>query len=259
MVRRQSWMKAVVLAFVVVFTPLYLWAQTFVPATFDDVDRAKFTNGYWNGSDGSGEIRSGTILFKNTYISAWDFWSGFALSTKKDTQTRGWLNQYSAITGEGIDGSSTYAVGYYSSFAGETELILDSPQRLSGLYVTNTTYAYWSMKEGDQFAKKFAEGDWFKLTITGRNANGDSTGKKDVYLADFRNGAASPPILDSWKWVDLSSLGEVKRLTFSMKSSDNSADGMNTPAYFALDNVGGPRIMEAEDSDSSCFIQTLGW
>lgn len=257
--RRQAWIKSLVLVLLTGFLPLYLWAQNFVPATFEDVDRKHFEDGYWNGSDGSGEIRSGTISFKNNYNQEWGSWSGFALSTKIDTWTRGLSNQYSAITGEGIDGSSTYAVGFYSSFDGDSELVLDFPHTLPGLYVTNTTYAYWSMKEGDQYAKKFEQGDWFKLTIEGRNSAGDIAGRQVVYLADFRSGASSPYILDTWKWVDLASMGPVKRLSFSLESTDVGEWGMNTPAYFAMDNVGGPRIKEAEGSSSSCFINSLGF
>lgn len=255
--RRQAWMTSLVLVLLTGFLPLYLWAQTFVPATFEDVDRKHFTDGYWNGSDGSGEIRSGTMTFKNDYNQEWSAWSGFALSTKKDTWTKDFSNQYSAITGEGIDGSSTYAVGYIGGAS--PELVLDSPHTLSGLYVTNTTYAYGSMEKGDDFAKKFVAGDWLRLTIEGRNSAGDIAGRQVVYLADFRSGASSPYILDTWKWVDLASMGPVKRLSFSLESTDMGEWGMNTPAYFALDNVGGPRIKEAEGSSSSCFINSLGF
>jgi hypothetical protein len=234
------------------FFPLVALAAS---ATFEDVDRSLLQKGYWNGSDESGGIRSGAMRFLNTYNKDWQAWSGFAVSTQKDTWTEGYGNQYSAITGEGVGRSETYAL----AFAGgdDPEFVLDAEATLSGMYVTNTTYAYLSMKKGDDFAKKFGAGDWFRLKITGRNGAGDVTGRVDVYLADFRE--SKKEILDAWQWVDLSSLGKVKRVSFALESTDVGAFGMNTPAYFALDNVGGPKLSKAESSSSSCFIQTLGF
>ena len=33
-------------------------------------------------------------------------------------------------------------------------------------HFTDNAYAYSSMTNGDSFAKKFAKGDWFKLTVS---------------------------------------------------------------------------------------------
>ena len=61
---------------------------------------------------------------------------------------------------------------------------------------------------------------------------------KGIYLADFTAEAAEEDyILDAWTWVDLSSLGEVSGLQFTLSSSDNGEYGMNTPAYFAIDDI----------------------
>jgi len=49
--------------------------------------------------------------------------------------------------------------------------------------------------------------------------------------------AKNGSILNTWQSVDLSSLSAAKTLTFSLTSSDNGAYGMNTPAYFAMDNL----------------------
>ena len=38
-------------------------------------------------------------------------------------------------------------------------------------------------------------------------------------------------------WINLTSLGNVDSLTFSMHSSQNGAYGMNTPAFFCIDNL----------------------
>ena len=108
------------------------------------------------------------------------------------------------------------------------------------MYICNSTYAYKSMKSGDSFEPKFtaANKDWFKLTIKkyfhGNLANDSS----EVYLADFRyTDTTQNYILKNWMWINLTSLGNVDSLTFSMHSSQNGAYGMNTPAFFCIDNL----------------------
>ena len=56
------------------------------------------------------------------------------------------------------------------------------------------------------------------------------------YLADYRStDSAHDYIVDDWTWVDLSGLGTVDRIEFTLSSSDVGSFGMNTPAYFAMD------------------------
>ncbi|MFW6257265.1 MAG: DUF4465 domain-containing protein, partial [Prolixibacteraceae bacterium] len=152
---------------------------------------------------------------------------------------KGWDNQYSAIPGQGALKTDAYAVAYVAGFS-EVEF----PETvLTGLYITNSTYAYYAMKEGDDFSKKFggADGsdpDWMKVTIAGISSSGDTTGLIDYYLADFRfENDEEDYIINSWKWLDLSELGEVSKLRFSMSSSDMGEWGMNTPAYFCIDQL----------------------
>ena len=100
------------------------------------------------------------------------------------------------------------------------------------------------MLNGDQFAKKFEAGDWFKLTITGKDSNGVVTDTVDFLLADGTD------IVDAWTWVDLSGLGEVKSILFSLSSSDTGAFGMNTPSYFALDSINDPEQGDGDNDDN---------
>ena len=109
---------------------------------------------------------------------------------------------------------------------------------------TNTTYAYLSMLEGDGFAKKFGgasqnEEDFFKLSIYGIGADGNALGSfVDFYLADFRFADNSLDYLISdWTLVDLSALADARSLHFNLSSSDSGDYGMNTPSYFAMDNL----------------------
>lgn len=192
---------------------------------------------FYNGSDGAGSFNSGGFTFKNDYNADWGSWSGFAASTVADNQTAGWSNQYSAIPGSGVMQSEAYAVSYVTGYS-EIEF---SEAMVSGFYITNATYPYFSMKDGDDFSKKFggADGtdpDWFKVTIAGISNQGDTTGTIDYYLADFRfENNGEDYIQDSWEWVDVSELGSITKLRFSLSSSDNGDWGMNTPAYFCID------------------------
>ena len=159
-----------------------------------------------------------------------------------DTNSSGRTAQYNTITGDGEDGSANYAVGYVG-WEGPPTIVLDEAGVVDGLYVTNDNFAYYSMKNGDAFSKKFGgdngdDADWFLLTITGLNANNEITGSVDFYLADFRfEDNNSDYIVDTWEYVELSSLGQVKSMKFTLSSSDTSAWGMNTPAYFVIDSI----------------------
>lgn len=198
-------------------------------------------SGYLNGSDGSGGFIIDEVTFNNNYDDDSDSWSGFAISNRTDNTTPGSLNPYSAITGGGYGGSSNYAVGYYTtSEAITTHVLLDTLTDLTGLgaYFTNTTWAALDMRSGgDSGSKKFGgptgnDPDWFKLTIEGF-AELNSTGVVEFYLADYRfEDNAFDYIVDDWRFVNLSTLGSVTRLEFSLSSSD-----AGTPLYFAMDDL----------------------
>ncbi len=199
---------------------------------------------FWNGADGSGGFVSGPVRFLNAYDAQFDAWSGFAASAMTDTATPGYENQYSAIPGAGAGPSATYAVGYTGLGPARLELAASptAEAALAGAWLANTTYAYLSMRDGDAYAKRFGgasgeEPDWFRLTLTGRDAADGTTGSVEVYLADYRGAAGEDHLLDGWTWVDLSPLGRVHSLALELASSDVGEWGMNTPAYFALDGL----------------------
>lgn len=194
-------------------------------------------NSYWNGSDNAGGFTTGGLFFNNeyTYYSDWnmEYWAGWSYSDITSTAA-GFSNQYAAITGGGIAGAgSNYGVAYVDSPNGSFINLGD--YLAVSLKVTNTAYAFHSMKEGDAFAKKFGPGDWFKLTIrgfTGSGATGSTTGRVDFLLANGTN------ILNQWTSIDLTSLAAGARsLGFELTSSDTGSYGMNTPAYFAMGSL----------------------
>ena len=216
--------------------------QSDVVATFEDL--ALERDCFWNGSDGTGGFVSGGFRFENGYEvmdyggNSYAYAYGFYYSTMTATSFADYAtDQYNSCVGHGAEGSATYAVYNVNNYTPKGIEVLGGERVVPGCYLTNAACAYWSMMQGDGYAKKFGAGDWFKLTITGLDAAGAVTGAVDFYLADMREGADGG-IVDDWQWVDLSCLGRVARLSFDMSSSDSGQYGMNTPAYFCLDNLG---------------------
>jgi len=209
-------------------------------ATFEDL--SLLAESYWNGSDESGGFKSGGAYFSNNYDSSWDSWDGFSYSNIIDTATGGSAGQYNGIAGVGQGNSANYAIGYVG-WASPPTVTLYTAAVVDGLYVTNNNSTYYSMLNGDAFAKKFGgddgnDQDWFMLTITGKDVEGVVTGMVDFYLADYRFVDNSADyIVNTWQYVDLTSLGAVKSLEFGLSSSDVGDWGMNTPAYFAVDTL----------------------
>ncbi|OYU97253.1 MAG: hypothetical protein CFE21_02885 [Bacteroidetes bacterium B1(2017)] len=224
-------------------------------STFEDISLAP--NSIYNGFDFKGGFKSGSAFFTNMYDTTFGaYWEGFAVSNTKDDSTAGYSNQYSAITGSGMI-STNYGVFYAGG-----KIILDksiSSQAISGFHITNSTYAYFDMKTGSQFSKKFGgtsgnDPDYLRVVINawkdGKLA--DSTFK--FYLADYRNSDNSKDyILKTWQWVDLKSFGAVDSFAFSMESSDTGSFGINTPRYFCLDNFNLASTAIAKQSEKVLF------
>lgn len=221
-----------------------------INVTFED--KTVPAQGYYNGADGAAGFTSGGASFNNAYDSTFGSWGGFAYSNKTDTTTPGYANQYSAYAGSGAGGSANYAVGYVDTFtpAIPTITLPAGDSTPLSIAVTNATYPALVMKNGDASfgVSPFAgpgistndlNGDWFKLTISGYDATDLLTGSVDFFLADYR--FANPAqyyIANTWVTVNLSALGtDVSKLKFTIDSSDKGVFGINTPTYFAADNL----------------------
>ncbi|MBR3698512.1 MAG: DUF4465 domain-containing protein [Bacteroidales bacterium] len=210
-------------------------------ATFEDV--ALNSQGIWQGEEGENEMFSGGWLFTNYYSSY--FWGGFTASNHTDLNQSGLNAQYTSAAGTGYDGSAQYAVAY--TYGSQTDVYASdgSAQTVTGCYVTNNLWAYQNMHDGDATATAFGgpsgnDPDWFKLTATGKNANGQTVGTAEFYLADYRFSDNNEDyVLNTWEWFDLSVLGEVATISFSLSSSKNDSYGMVTPAYFCMDDFNG--------------------
>ncbi|MBR0539199.1 MAG: DUF4465 domain-containing protein [Bacteroidales bacterium] len=210
-------------------------------ADFEDVELGP--EGYWQGHEGDNEMLSHGWAFTNYYSEY--FWGGFTASNRTDLTQTGMGAQYTAAVGIGYDGSAQYAVAYTYGAQTEVRAVDGQAHTVTGCYVTNNLWAYQNMLEGDYTVTPFGgttgnDPDWFKLTATGKNANGQTVGTLDFYLADYRfDNPEDDYILSTWEWFDLSPLGEVVSISFSLESTKTNYGGMITPAYFCMDNFNG--------------------
>jgi hypothetical protein len=236
-------MRTITLLFAAIVLGTAANAQTV--ATFDDLTLASdtaYVNYVGTGTDVG--FHDGNAHFPCVYDSAYGWQGGFAYSDKVDSVHSGYGNEYSAKTATGYAGSANYAAVYCSdpvTFAFYTRVVLTGAavnKPVAGFYVTNSTYAYNAIRDGYFTATAFDSGSWFLLTIKGYIGGALTTDSVNFYLADFRSpDSASRYILKTWEWVDLTSLGNADSLQFHLNSSDTAGGfGMNTPAFFCIDN-----------------------
>lgn len=118
----------------------------------------------------------------------------------------------------------------YFNFADGVERIIDH------MWVTNTTYAYHSIMNGDgQFVVNGADDNrWVKIVATGFDSDDNKTGTTEFFLLN-----TGKRVVTEWTKWDLSSLGKVFRVEFNVVGSDDlyGSYGFNAPAYFAYDDV----------------------
>ncbi len=222
---------------------LFLAVMAFAqdPATFEDVPLG--SGGICQPPVGENEMPSGGWLFTN--YTQYGYWGGFTASNRTDLSQSGLDAQYTAATGCGYDGSTQYAVAYTMGVQTEVSAADGQLHTVTGCYVTNNLWTYQDILLGGYGELPYGgttgnDPDWFKITATGKNASGQTVGTLDFYLADYRFANNEEDyVLDTWEWFDLSPLGDVATISFSLSSSRGSGYNMITPAYFCMDNFNG--------------------
>lgn len=248
--------------------PLVVAPSSATAETIDFEDLTLAPNSSWSGpaSNGTtvagpfGDVIQGTfssngVTFGNTYDPTFGSWGGFAYSNTSDTTTPGFGNQFSAYSGSGRGpGQDNYGVAFghhdigsvfgapafdpqsLSQLSELPHFDIPTGEQIDGAYLNNTTYAALSMLNGDAFSKQFGDGDWFKVTAYGSDASGlVLSNSVDFYLADFLSPSHS--IVSDWTFMNLSTLKDAQTIYFNLTSSDVGAFGMNTPAFFAIDDI----------------------
>ncbi len=215
------------------------------------------------GRERIGEFRSGEVAFQNIYDLTNLSWRSFAYSNVSEA-IPGVAGQFSSAAGGGRGGGNdnfAVAYGYHDPIEtnlpfppfdpNNTDHLNDLPtlelpagRNATSLWVTNSGYAADTMIRGNTFAKRFGgesgtDPDWFKVTAYGSDESGAAMGiAVEFYLADYRAiDSAEDYVLTDWAEWDLSSLAGARRVHFNLTSSDTGISGMNTPAYFVIDDL----------------------
>lgn len=248
--------KTATLAFSLLMGTITLKAQVLVG--FETAPLAS-ENSFWNGSDGlSNGISEQNCFFPTNWDTSFGgYWAGgFALSNMTDSVTSGYTNMYSAKAGSGYAQSAQYAVAYGNNYFTTPAGIIDS------MRITNNTYAYNSMRDGDQFAKKFGglsgnDPDYFRVVFKGYLLGNVKPDSVTFYLADYRfSNNSEDYLVRDWTAVSLSSLGEVDSVTYRFESSDVGDFGINTPTYFCLDAL---QLSTGPTGMQTAVHSNIGW
>lgn len=208
------------------------WPKSYAVET-DDYDQYFWQGPYIYALDGAVMLGAyyddGTLWDYANGEKVTDTWGGFVLSQHagRPADKSGWELQFDAWAAQGADGTKTFAVGYDSNTAGAGWMPAkdyNAPQidfthavKPASAYLANSayTYTYFTGAEGDSFAVEIT--GWLNgvqgMTIACKLIDGASK------VAD-------------WTKVDLTTLGEVDKLTFKVVASDPMA-----PCYFCFDEL----------------------
>ncbi len=229
-------------------------------------------DGYWEDTYNDGvQVEDTLFSFSHTGTSdgggGMAYWDGFTLCTSGDDtnygeegSSDGWISkQWGCMAGGGLNEQlqvvkgAPYLVAYWGFFQEtiienyhslQVDFMDNKPHKAVGVFICNHPWPYYGNINGDGFASAFSkEGDYFALVAHGLNAKGEPTGTKaKLELAAYRSGkiVQSP----DWQYFDLTALGTVNGLYFTMETSDADAlYGANTAVYFCMDKL---RILAAE-------------
>lgn len=220
------------------------------PLTFNE------TNGRWTDTynDDETEIESQVFSIVHESMEDYNTWWGFTASNSVDNkyQSNTLIYQYSnmALGGILLDENGNikktsfgapetgkempYLVGFAGFGKSEITFNTGKLYEVVGAYVNLNSYTFYSLLYGDGFARAFTQGDELTLVIHGVDAE-EIEKTVEVSMASFNNGDLTAA--KGWKYVDLTPLGVVEEIYFTMKSTDSGQYGMNTPAYFCLDKL----------------------
>ena len=202
-------------------------------ADFENIELAAEST-FAFATDTTDFIVSGDFMLQQTVAYGGSYVTGAVVSNITDTNYESYLDANKSVAGGAYEGKN-YVVWYNDSYAPGV-IKLNEAAVIPGFYVCNNVYAYASMTKGDSYAgDPFGAEDYFTLTING-SLNGEAVNAKvDFDLARGTN------IVTDWTYVDLSALGEVDEISFTMTGSRTGDYGLNTPTYFCIDNLGAKK------------------
>ena len=194
-------------------------------------------NGYdsWGSTVYPCEYKESYMTFNTTYGVS--YWSGYAISNRTKTgfefgnfTPEGMPDQFNNVTGKAHTGNNFCVIQPY----GETVNVgRGDGLELKGFWYTNSSYTVYAIENGDGMSTvpgAFTKDDWFKCTVTGMKAD-STTVSVDIMLA--KDGK----YVNDWQYVDLSSMGKIKSLSFSFDGTKKNDYGVTTPGYICIDDL----------------------
>ena len=109
---------------------------------------------------------------------------------------------------------------------------------IESLYVIPTVYVNAVVQNGNDFSPAMPQNGYMRIEAKGISESGETTGVAVMYLYDGRS-------FSSWRKWDISSLGVVKRVEFTIYEGvkegslyiDSTAEYPTYPNYFGIDNI----------------------
>lgn len=182
--------------------------------------------------DGSYSWTDDATKLSGGLTNAWGdgmFWGGgVAISNYIDADIENHASYNYQLAVPASNGTANFAIVYCDASVSFAD---GKARTIKSMDVSPTTYQLGATQYGDGYAKALTEeGDFLTVIITGYKGE---TLKGTVTFDLAKDGN----ILTTWKKIDLSSLGEVTTLEFTMDGSDKSTYGVKHPKYFAIDNI----------------------
>lgn len=207
-------------------------------------------SGYFLYDEGNTEImfEIAPSQYGSTQVKFWD--GGHAVSNyvemdlkKGDADHQLSVYYKDPVTGfGGHAGSKNFGIHFGAYMFADTEpaspyipefyFVDGMPHVVDHMYVTATTFLANVALNGNAFSSAITPDGFVALEAIGIGEDGETvTGKLTFNIMEHGR------LVTDWAKWDLSGLGAVTRVKFNMKSSDVGSYGMNTPAYFAFDDI----------------------
>ncbi|WP_373850564.1 DUF4465 domain-containing protein, partial [Bacteroides heparinolyticus] len=231
----------------------YYWNQTYTNTKFDNTPH--FTFSHTGGS-----------------VSGYGYWDGFTVSNVYDSSNFGTLTTDTIHSGsvnwiahqwgcmDKYNSNTNFMLGYWGYYGKDIQSFPIDPENIpyptaftetgfsnwiklgdgntnytvTSISYTNSPWAYYGCKEGDGFATPFnSPSDYLRLLVFPVYASGIIGSPKIIKLAWFTNVFKG---INEWTTEELG-FSNVRYLLFQMRSSDSGQYGMNTAAYFCLNDI----------------------
>ncbi len=215
------------------------------------------------------------VLFGiNKIDGAYNFWNGGValsnwaiLKNQNSSQSADWWysynNQCSVYNteargirrGAGAGGSDIFAIvygyqdKYNQSYMSLPEISFLTPVTLKSLEYCNSSYVYGVLENGNQFGDSIIvnvpqikkDKGYFRVTMYCYDANENLIAQRSKYLADYQDNHSEVAPVHTWTMWNLAedggAISRVQKIKFNFDGSNNSAWGLNTPAYICIDNI----------------------